>query len=587
FFLALSNVLVENGYIDSEYLKNHTNSPFLVKDDGLFLQIDEKEQVWDTTTESVKPFDAEGITPALEGEYTSGGTMVKTAFQVFKEHIAQYTPEWAEGICDLPASAIRRIGKELGQNALIGSTIVLEGVQLPYRPVGLMGYHVAQQELGFQVFRAATITFMLLGAIGAVGGVHSDFKAKVDSKRFKSTGNVKIKDPPYNIYLQDSKFYPINSNNSSVVAKVMLDPAKYGVDYTPEVLIVHMANPLLSFLQQDALVESYKKYKFVAVIDPWLSETADYFADIVLPASTIEKYEGPMGVTDGYTDATSLRLPPMEPLFNTKGDIDIYIDLCEAAGILYGEDGYLDQVNKALKIKDEYKLDLNTKPTVRDIFDRWAKSSGYEEGVRFFEKYGVKTKPLPVNKVYPTALDPPYGGLRHRLYGESLQRYRDAMREKGAAEIFWIDYTALPTWRTPTMDKSPADYDQYLISYKKIEFKQSRATMVPLLTELEPRQFLLMNPAAAQARDVMDGDEVTVESHNAVTNETRKLTAKVQYKEGLRPDTVAMSHHYGFWTHPSARGRGPTPNALFFTGEGYVTNTADQTFHVKIKVSKG
>jgi len=253
---------------------------------------------------------------------------------------------------------------------------------------------------------------------------------------------------------------------------------------------------------------------------------------------------------------------------------------------LYGEGGYIDQLNKALKLKDEYKLDLNTKPTVREIFDRWAKSAGYQEGIAFFEKHGVKTKPLPVKKLYPPALDPPYGGIKHRLYGESLKRYQDTMRQKGADEIYWRDYTALPTWRTPTMDTSPQEYDLYLISYKKIEFKQSRATMIPLLDELEPEQLLLMNPSAARARGIADGEIVTVESHNAVTNEIRRVRVKVQYKEGIRPDTVAMSHHYGFWVHPWAKGRGPTPNAIFFTGEGYVTNTADQSFHVKVRVIK-
>ncbi|MFQ5998019.1 MAG: molybdopterin dinucleotide binding domain-containing protein, partial [Candidatus Bathyarchaeia archaeon] len=522
----------------------------------------------------------------IEGEYTVGGSRVKTAFQVFKEHVAKYTPEWAEGICGLPADTIARIGNELGKNALIGSKIVIDGVELPHRPVGIMGYHVSQQELGFQACRAATMAFMLLGAIGAVGGVHSDFGSKVDLKRYTNIDNIEIKDPPYNIYLKDSKFFPINSNNSSLVAKVMLDPAKYGVDYTPEVAIVHMANPLLSFLQQDAMIESYKKYKFVAVIDPWLSETADYFADVVLPAATIEKYEGPLGVSDGIVDAESLRLPPIEPLFNTRGDIDIYIDLCEKAGILYGEDGYIDEINKELKLKEPYDLSRNTKPNVRDIFDRWAKSAGYEEGIRFFEKNGVRVNPWPVSKLYPPALDPPYGGIKHRLYGESLKRYQDTMKEKNASEIYWRDYTALPTWRTPTMDSSPAEYDLYLVSYKKIEFKQSRATMVPLLNELEPEQRLIMNPTAARARGISEGEEVAVESHNAVTNETRNLKVKVQYREGIRPDTVAMSHHYGFWVHPWAKGGGPTPNSIFFTGEGYVANTADQTFQVKVRVGR-
>ncbi|MFQ5909821.1 MAG: molybdopterin dinucleotide binding domain-containing protein, partial [Thermoplasmata archaeon] len=545
-----------------------------------------KEQVWDTVSNSAKPFDAEGISPALEGEYTVDGETVKTAFQVFKDHIAQYTPTWAASVCDLPASAIGRIAEELGENALIDSKIVLEGVELPYRPVGIMAYHVSQQEHGFQAFRAATIVFMLLGAIEAVGGLRVDFSRKIH-KNFAKLDSIEVKDPPYNIYLKDSKFFPINTGNPGIMALAMLDPVKYEVDYTPEVAILHMCNPILSFVDQKVFFEAYKKFKFMAVLDAWMSETADYFADIILPAATIEKYEGPINVTDQYNDATTLRLPPMDPLFKTRGDIDIYIDLCEKIGVLYGDGGYIDRINSELKLSKEYALDLTTKPAVRDIFDRWAKSSGYENGIGHFEQKGISdVKPIPANKLYAPAWDPPYGGIKHRLYGESLRRYQETMKEKGAAEIFRQDYTALPTWRELTMEKSPPDYDLYLISHKKIEYKQSRATFIPLLNELEPEQRVETNPLAARARGIADGDEVWVESHNTVTQETRRVRAKVEYVEGMRPDTVSMSHHYGFWVHPKAEGGGPTPNSLFFTGEGYVGMTADQAFHVKVRMYK-
>ncbi len=583
FFLAIANVLLERGYIDQEYLIKHTNSPFLVKEDGYFLKVGGKEQVWDETTKSAMPYDSSNVTPALDGAYTVNGTRVKTAFQVFKEHEAQYTPEWASQVLDLPAKAIRQVAMDLGENAKIGSTIVLDGVELPYRPVGLMAYHVSQQELGFPACRIAAIIYMLLGAVEAVGGLRVDFTRGIH-KNFEALDNIEIKDPPYNIYLKDSKFYPINSNNSGIVAKTMLNPERYGVDYTPEVMIIHMANPLISFLDQDVFIESYKKFKFIAVIDPFMSETADYFADVVLPAATIEKYEGPMSVTDQYDDAETLRIPPIPPLYQSKGEIDIYIELCEKAGILYGEDGYIAVVNKELKLKDDYLLDLNTKPITRDIFDRWARSAGYDEGLGFFEKEGVKVTPIPVNKLYAPAWDKPYGGIKQRLYGESLKHYRDVMKQKGAKEIYWRNYTALPTWTKLTFEESPSEYYLYLISHKKIEFKQSRATFNALLSELEPEQAVEMNPVTARARGIQDGDWVAVESHNAVTNETRKGKAKAKLIESIRPDTVSMSHHYGFWVHPVAKDSGPTPNSLFFTGEGYVTNTADQTYHVKVKV---
>ncbi len=136
------------------------------------------------------------------------------------------------------------------------------------------------------------------------------------------------------------------------------------------------------------------------------------------------------------------------------------------------------------------------------------------------------------------------------------------------------------------MNQSPAEYDLYLISHKKVQFKQSRTTFNALLNELEPEQRVEINAKTAQARGIHDGDWVQVESHNAITGEARRIQAKAQIMEGIRPDTVSMSHHYGFWVHPTAKDKGPTPNSLFFTGEGYVSNTADQTYHVKVKVTR-
>ncbi|MEE8471483.1 MAG: molybdopterin dinucleotide binding domain-containing protein, partial [Dehalococcoidia bacterium] len=558
----------------------------------------DKEQVWDTPSESARAADDAGVTPELDGEHTVDGSKVKTAYRLFKEHVASTTPEWAADICGLSAESIRQVAEELGENARIGSTIVVDGKVLPYRPAAIMGYHVTQQELGFQACRAAMLVSMLIGSVEAVGGTRTDYTWK-DHKNYTVLDNISIKDTPDSVYLKNSKFFPINSALPGMVAKVMLNPEKYDfpADKIPEMCIIHMANPLVSFLDRPTFIEAYKKFKFVAVIDVWMSETADYFADIVLPAASIEKYEGPISASNQYQDGQTLRLPPIDPLFESRGEIDIYLDLCEKAGLL---SEYIDSVNKELKLKDTAnEIPNNVKPVVRDIFDRWAKEHVDAEGIAYFEKNGVQPKgAVAASKYYGYAQDPPFKAvnssntgaghawIRHRLYGESLLRYREEMKAKGAGEIYYQDYTALPTWRTPTMEGSPSTYDLYLISYKKIEFKQSRSTFVPLLAEMAPEQSLDINTSAAQARGISDGEEVWIESHNAVTGETRKVKARARYIEGLRPDTVAMSHHYGMWVHPWADGHGPTPNELFFTGEGYVTNTNDQSFHVKVRVYK-
>lgn len=585
--LGFCHVLVMDGTVDREYLTRHTNAPFLVKADGTFLRVDGKEQVYDRAAGAPAPFDKVGADPALDGQYEVGGETVRPAYQVFADHLAAYSPEAVAAITGVPAEQIARIARELAANAEIGSTRVVEGMRLPYRPVSAMAYHWVQSELGFQAARAVIAVFMLLGAVEAVGGVRVAATYGIH-RNFKALDEVKIKDPPYDPLLRESKYFPINGASPSVLAWTMIDPKRYGVDVVPEVCILHMANPVLSFGSQRLMKAGYAKFKFVAAIDTWLNETADLFADVVLPAAAgMEKYEGPVAATDFYTDAIALRTPVVKPLFGSRGEVDIYLDLAEKAGVLSGKGGMLDELNSALRLRAPHALDTGVRPAVRDIFDRWARSQGIADGVAKFEKEGVWVRDaFPAKTYYGYAHTPPFGGVRHRLYGESLLRYQREMRAKGADELYWRDYTPLPTWRQPTMDGSPVAYDLTLISYKLIEFKQTRTTMLPLVVELAPRQRLEINPRTARARGIADGDEVWIESHHALTGETQRVKVQARYLEGIRPDVVGMPHHYGTWTHPVSRGRGPAAAELFFGTEGYIANTADQSFQVKVRVRK-
>ena len=60
-------------------------------------------------------------------------------------------------------------------------------------------------------------------------------------KNWKALDNITIKETPDNIYLKNSKFYPINTGNPGIAAQAMLNPQKYGVDHVPEMMILHMA----------------------------------------------------------------------------------------------------------------------------------------------------------------------------------------------------------------------------------------------------------------------------------------------------------------------------------------------------------
>jgi anaerobic selenocysteine-containing dehydrogenase len=594
--LAFANVLIEKGYIDSEYLTKFTNAPYLVGPDDLFYRVEDKEQVWDKNTGSVKPHDAEGLSPALEGSHVIDGVEYSTSFELYKEHVADSTPEWASEICGLTARQIRGIAEEFGRNAHIGETHTINGIELPYRPVAIATYHASQQEMGTQAWRAISMLNMLVGAVDVIGSSYFwDRKIQYSKYQGKWEGMVrdpsKIKDIPEKLTLDGTKFYPITSGGFTQAPVTILDAVegganRYGLPYNPEemVMMVHMVNPVISAMNESTVIEAYSKLKYMVVIDPWINETADLFADIILPATTMEKWEGPLSLRTLYHKADSLRIPVIDPLFNSKPDADIYIDLCEKMGILLGEGGYIDRLNSELKLKDDLAIPLDRKPTLEGIFELWARSKG--KTLDWFRENGVKVSEIGTKSLYMRAWDSPYSGEKAHLYSEILHRFGGIMKDKGVDKIYYQDYTAFPTWRKLLMEQVPSDYDLYLISYKKVEHKQSRTAFNAILNELEPENTMVMNTVKATERGIQDGDVVKIGSYNAYTGQTYEVQCKASLTHGIRPDTVAISAHHGHWKHPVAKNKGVNANRLFPTGEGYIDMTGNQSFNAKVRVSK-
>jgi len=71
---------------------------------------------------------------------------------------------------------------------------------------------------------------------------------------------------------------------------------------------------------------------------------------------------------------------------------------------------YIDTVNKELELKGTpNEIPNDSRPVVRDIFDRWAKEHVDPEGIAYFEKHGVQSKgKVSAAKYYGHAQDPKF-----------------------------------------------------------------------------------------------------------------------------------------------------------------------------------
>lgn len=172
FLLAMINVIVSEGLYDREYLAKYTNAPMIIAGDGLApvktrsikKNIAGKEVelvdflVYDLASREFR-WASEALMPALElppGAREYEGKPVRTVFEALRDHVKQYTPEWASRITGVPAETIRRIAREFATT----------------KPAAIeTGWNSTKYWNGFQLYRAAAVLAALTGNLLRPGGV--------------------------------------------------------------------------------------------------------------------------------------------------------------------------------------------------------------------------------------------------------------------------------------------------------------------------------------------------------------------------------------------------------------------------------
>lgn len=172
FLLAVINVILAEKLYDEDYLVRYTNAPMLISGRGyapaktrkIKKSIAGKEVelvdflVYDRASRSFC-WASEATAPALElpGEARElEGRKVRTVFEALKEHVKEYTPEWAEKITGVPAETIRRIAREFAAT----------------KPAAVeTGWNTNKYRNGFQLYRAAAVLAALTGNLLVPGGV--------------------------------------------------------------------------------------------------------------------------------------------------------------------------------------------------------------------------------------------------------------------------------------------------------------------------------------------------------------------------------------------------------------------------------
>lgn len=587
FLLSMMNVMVNDlGLYDEKFLQTLSNGPYLVRSsDGRYVRDPEnnKPMIWDSSDQSPKCFDdASLVDAAIEGSYEVNGQHCSPSFVLLKQHLAEYTPERAEEITTIPADTIRRVAREFGSAASIGSSIDIEGQSLPLRPACAHWYkglsqHAGALESGLVIAMLNTI----VGAIDVPGGLlsdcvyahHPEFSDNsiwlgkdsglqevdglvVPGKNATYGGNFPAPFPPREVTapvtMAADSLVPAGLYMGSAFSKInVVDPKRFNnkVPHNAQVYVQIVSNDIMNEGNPKLQAEYQKKFGFQLSIVPHVDETAE-FADIVLPAQTqLERLDmgannipDTMGstVTDEY--CINLRQPIIDN--GRKHFVDVWMELIDKVGVL---PEFNQLVNHFLELEGDSSLGADEKYTHKEITERWIRAmTAGKMSLEDVAKVGRISWKKTVKEKYPRA----FYTSRIPIYYEYLL---DAgIKVKEITEKMGIEwdvsrYKPLPGWVPgPGYQTKKPGFDLYAVTFKWPFMTGTFSNFNPWLGEL--RQYypytgtVVINRKVAERKGIKDGDRIKLSN---TTGSTTEGIAKLS--ECIHPDCVGLDHSAGSW----------------------------------------
>jgi len=548
--------MVEEELCDYKFLRKDTNAPYLVGEDGYFVRdAGGKIYVWDSWENKARLWDDPEIKRlALEGTFEVDGKTCKPAFQRFRDILDGCSPEDVEKVTTVPAATVRRIAREFAAAATIGATIEIDGRTLPLRPAGYNYYRGAQgHKHGFQTNHAFKMVNFMVGNIDAPGGLMGVTLDDqwLDRSHVEPGENGMMKPnphqlgplppfafPPTTYHLLN--YFPVGLHPPHLNLEVYLNQEKYGVDFTPDVMMICHSNPLWAIQgPRHKWLDFMRSMRFIAVSDIIPTETTQW-ADIILPShDALESWNMTM-IEPPHTEGMCLRQPATEPLHNTKSEEDIFSELSERMGILAGYNAVINIVS-GFEHKPELMLEPDKKYTDKEIAERKGLLWNGKD-IDWYIEHGHAVTERRSDKWYR-----PWEGMRLHFYIEDMVTERDklkALMEEHDVPFrndwCWDDYKPLPTAVLDPVHSEPPEYTLYGIFYKDIQLNFGESLSNPWIKDIVYRDpvhiALLLNPKTAQAEGVEQGDIVKVESPYGF------LFGRIGVTEGMHPDTLGVSN---------------------------------------------
>ena len=605
--LAMLNVILnELGLYDADYIKHKTNGPYLIQEDGFYKRDPEtnKPLIWDRVENKAKVFNDPSIRDfeILEPVQVDGETCTPS-FRLLKDHVKSYTPEKAAGVTGVPASSLRRIAQEFAEQARIGSKIVIDGKELPYRPVAAIFFRGAQGHVN-SGWTCLSIDLLnhIVGAADTVGS--SLGLGPPVCKGYPDTGK-----PETTMYADDDglmvckgwvydhKAYPLREPKAPTRLDLqemfptsvyncftILDPnnekiwEQFKIPYRPEIMINFGTNSVMTNSNAKDITENFlKKFKFIFSFDIYLTEFTDAVADIVLPDTCyLERYTPAVTFPSIFSHPQGLgkwgwqiRQPVVEPMYERRDFSEVMLELAKRLGLA---DKYYEAINDTVPVRyggplsEENKLKPGGDYDWQEICDRLIRDRfGPDKGLEYLKKDGVITWDKKVEEIYwKWFLD-----VRVPIYFEFFsvggQKAKKIAEQFGAGDMLdWSRFKALPDYYPcPTHKYDGTEYDMYVFYWRAVMHTNSMTMQNPWLDELaenDPYVYKIqIHEETAKEKGFKDLDWIWIENP-----EGHRVKGQIKMTQGIEPHHLAIAACAGHWTphQPIAKGKGVFYNDL-------------------------
>ncbi|WP_461643596.1 molybdopterin-containing oxidoreductase family protein [Labilibaculum euxinus] len=403
-------------------------------------------------------------------------------FDLLKAYVQPFTPEWAYGITTIKPQQIRDTAREMAHAA---PAVIVHP-----------GRHVTWYGDDTQRIRAVAILNALLGSWGRRGGFYNPEKASVPHFHLPDF-------PKPNKNWRDAmggKYKLADLALASGVCQATIPSPEMSCSIKG--WIVNGTNLINTLPDQKKTIAAIQALDLLVVVDTMPMEITGY-ADVVLPECTyLERYDS-LRISQGRVPSIALRMPAVDPLYNTKPAFWMARELAKKLDLL--------QYFPFETLEEEIDWELKQV------------GSSLEE----MQRIGVKLLDREADDLY-------FGedeDVEFNTNTGKIELYSTALEEEG--------FDPFPVF---TQHPEPSEGFYRLIYGRAPMHTFSRTANNPNLTDLMDENSVWVNPKVAKVWDLKNDQYVYLENQDGVISDFK---IKVRITERIRWDSVYMVHGFG------------------------------------------